>query len=262
MFEKQLEVSGLKIATQSGQSLVEDVHLELFAGDFTGIVGESGSGKTISTLASVGIVNSNLQAEVQAHQLLGRNLTQLSKDERNQLIGKEVGYIPQNTVAYLHPLIKIKNQMIDGYLKNISPNKKEALEKAAFLLEKVGILDSKRVLNLYPFELSGGMKQRVNIAAALMTDPKILIADEPTTALDTIIQRQVMDLLRALNKQGLSILFVSHDLNIIREYCEHIYVMSNGTVVETGKTSEVIAEPKEAYTRQLISFVPVLGRKG
>lgn len=261
MPEEQLIINNLSIRTNSGKQLVHNVNLEMFQGDFIGIVGESGSGKTISTLATIDVLSSNLKTTTDKHQLLGHNVNEMKHRELRKLVGSQVGYIPQNTVAYLHPMIKIKNQMIDGYLKNIENNKKSAQTKAKELLKRVGIQDSKRVMDLYPFEISGGMKQRVNIAMALMTSPKILIADEPTTALDTVVQRQVMDLLQELNQQGVSILFVSHDLNIVKQYCRKMYVMTNGKVVEYGDVSDVINDPKENFTKELLSYIPVLKRK-
>lgn len=261
MSETQLKIANLSIQTKSGKQLVRNVDIEMNKGDFIGIVGESGSGKTISTLASIGVLNSNLKVKTDAHYLLGHDIHTMADGDMRKIIGKEIGYIPQNTVAYLQPMIKIKNQMIDGYLQNVENDKKKAKKHAKELLLRVGIKNPDRVLDLYPFEISGGMKQRVNIAIALMSSPKIIIADEPTTALDTVVQRQVMDLLQELNQQGVSIIFVSHDLNIVKQYCRTIYVMTDGEVVEMGETSTIIYDPKADYTKKLISYIPTLKRK-
>lgn len=261
MTTPQLEIKNLSIETNTGKELVKNMNFTLEHGDFIGIVGESGSGKTISTLATIGVLSSNLKVDSDKHTLLGQNVHDLTDDEMRTLIGEQVGYIPQNTVAYQQPMIKIKNQMIDGYLQNVEKDKKKAKKYAKELLLRVGIKNPDRVLDLYPFEISGGMKQRVNIAIALMCSPKIIIADEPTTALDTVVQRQVMDLLQELNQQGVSIIFVSHDLNIVKQYCRKIYVMTEGEVVEEGVTSDIIFEPKAAYTKQLLSYIPTLRRK-
>lgn len=261
MQDKQLLVNNLSIKTDTGKELVRKVDLEMNQGDFIGIVGESGSGKTISTLATIGVLSSKLEVSTAQHYLFGQDVNEMSNSELRTLVGKEIGYIPQNTVAYLQPMIKIKNQIIDGYLQNVENNKRKALKLAAQLLEKVGIKNPERVLNLYPFEISGGMKQRVNIANALMCSPKIIIADEPTTALDTVVQRQVMDLLQELNQQGVSIIFVSHDLNIVKQYCRSIYVMTEGSVVESGKVSDIVYSPQVFYTKKLLSYIPVLKRK-
>lgn len=261
MNEIQLQINNLSIRTKSGKQLVKNVDIEMNKGDFIGIVGESGSGKTISTLASIGVLNSNLTVETDDHYLLGQDVHTMTEEEMRTLIGQQVGYIPQNTVAYLQPMIKIKNQMIDGYLQNVENDKKKAKKYAKELLLRVGIKNPDRVLDLYPFEISGGMKQRVNIAIALMCSPKIIIADEPTTALDTVVQRQVMDLLQELNQQGVSIIFVSHDLNIVKQYCHTIYVMTEGEVVEAGATADIIYEPEADYTKRLLSYIPTLKRK-
>lgn len=261
MIETQLRLNNLSIRTNSGKQLVQNVNFEMNKGDFIGIVGESGSGKTISTLATIGVLNSNLEVETDAHYLLGYDVHAMTAEEMRILIGQQVGYIPQNTVAYLQPMIKIKNQMIDGYLQNVENDKKKAKNYAKELLLRVGIKNPERVLDLYPFEISGGMKQRVNIAIALMCSPKIIIADEPTTALDTVVQRQVMDLLQELNQQGVSIIFISHDLNIVKQYCRTIYVMTEGEVVESGETADIVFQPQAEYTQRLLSYIPTLKRK-
>lgn len=241
--------------------LVRDVSIDVYKGEFIGIVGESGSGKSLTVKSILGLLPQELKVEVEYDEVLGYSINKLSEKQKRKLIGEEIGYVPQNTTEFLHPLIKIKNQICDGYRIHKNKSKKEALERAEMLLSKAGIKDTKRVLNSYPVQLSGGMKQRVNIAMALMTDPKIIVADEPTTALDTVTQKQIMELFYKLNKDGVTILFISHDLKIIKKFCNRIYVMYNGNVVESGETSSLFRNPSQKYTKKLFDSVPKLIRK-
>lgn len=180
-----------------------------------------------------------------------------SSEKRREHIGKHIGYIPQNTVFYLHPMIKIKNQIGDGYIHHMNKSKKEALEKAEALLYKVGFENPKRVLSYYPWQLSGGMRQRCNIAMALMNDPKLIIADEPSTALDTTVQRQVMELFKSINEElKISMLLISHDLGLVKHYSHSLAVMYAGQIVESGYTNRVFTNPKHPYTQLLIEIIP------
>jgi ABC-type dipeptide/oligopeptide/nickel transport system ATPase component len=257
MREKLLSVKNLAIHDTRGRPLVEEVDLDLYEREFVGIVGESGSGKTLSVRALLQVLPPDLKVTSSASELLGNSVEGLSDSEKRRLVGSRIGFVPQNTVAFLHPQIKIKHQIADAYIYHLKRNKKEALTKAEVLLDKVGIKEPKRVLNSYPVQLSGGMKQRVNIAMALMTDPKVIVADEPTTALDTVVQKQVMQLFSELHeKDGVSILFISHDLKLIKRFCDRMYVMYNGRVVETGKTDEVFNQPKADYTKVLLGLMP------
>jgi ABC-type dipeptide/oligopeptide/nickel transport system ATPase component len=257
MREKLLSVKNLAIHDMYGRPLVEEVDLDLYESEFVGIVGESGSGKTLSVRALLQVLPPDLKVTSSASELLGKSVGVLSDSEKRRLVGSGIGFVPQNTVAFLHPQIKIKHQIADAFIYHLKRNKKEALRKAEVLLDKVGIKEPKRVLNSYPVQLSGGMKQRVNIAMALMTDPKVIVADEPTTALDTVVQKQVMQLFSELHeKDGVSILFISHDLKLIKRFCDRMYVMYNGRVVETGKTEEVFNQPQADYTKVLLGLMP------
>jgi ABC-type dipeptide/oligopeptide/nickel transport system ATPase component len=263
MTENFISLKGLHVKDMHGRPLVEDVSLELLENEFVGIVGESGSGKTVSVRGALGLLPEDLNISFEESEVLGKSLSSLTVKERRTLIGRGVGYVPQNTVAFLHPMIKIKNQMYNAYIYHNQSSKKEALEKAEKLLLKVGIKEPKRILNSYPVQISGGMKQRVNIAMALMTDPKVIIADEPTTALDTVVQKQVMQLFYDLHKdEGVSILFISHDLKLIKQYCQRVYVMYQGMVVEEGNADEIFKQPKHYYTKRLIRLIPSLTGKG
>lgn len=240
-------------------TLVKNTSLIINEGEIFGLVGESGSGKTITAKAIINLLPKGLSYTADEIITAGKNMLTASAKEKKEHIGKNIGYIPQNTVFYLHPMIKIKNQIGDGYIHHMNKTKKEALEKAEALLYKVGFKYPKIVLNYYPWQLSGGMRQRCNIAMALMNDPKLIIADEPTTALDSTVQRQVMELFRKINEEmKLSILLISHDLGLVKHYSHSLAVMYAGQIVESGYTNAVFSNPKHPYTQLLIKIIPSL----
>ncbi len=243
-------------------TLVSKVSMTVEKGEIFGLVGESGSGKTLTAKSIINLLPDNLKLTADEIQTAGKDLLTITKNERRAHIGNNVGYIPQNTVFYLHPMIKIKNQIGDGYIYHMKRSKSEALEKASMLFNKVGFDNPKNILNFYPWQLSGGMRQRVNIAMALMNDPKLIIADEPTTALDSTVQRQVMQLFEEINKDmGISILLISHDLGLVRHYSNSLAVMYAGQIVESGHTGEVFNNPKHPYTQLLNKIIPSLNIK-
>lgn len=259
MTKSLIHLRDLTIKDPYQRILVDKVSIDLFENEFVGIVGESGSGKTITVQAIIDILSKELHVNYKENNVLGNPMHTFTPKEKRKLIGSGIGFVPQNTIAFLHPFIKIKNQIGDAFILHTKSSKAEALDKAIVLLHKVGIKDSKRILDSYPVQLSGGMKQRVNIAMALMTDPKVIVADEPTTALDTIIQSQVMKLFQNLNKNdGVSILFISHDLRIIKRFCNRMYVMYHGKVVESGDTEEIFCNPAHRYTKELLGLIPKL----
>jgi len=239
--------------------LVRELSLNIQEGEIFGLVGESGSGKTLTAKSIINVLPEGLSYAADEMRTAGRDILKMSKNEKRIHIGKNAGYIPQNTVFYLHPMIKIKNQIADGYMYHMKKNKTEALLRASVLLEKVGFDNPQNILNFYPWQLSGGMRQRVNIAMALMNDPKVIIADEPTTALDSTVQRQVMELFKEINEElGISILLISHDLGLVRHYSRGLAVMYAGKVVESGRTEEIFNNPKHPYTQLLMKIIPSL----
>ena len=240
-------------------TLVNKTSIVIEQGEIYGLVGESGSGKTLTAKAIIDLLPEGLNYTADKIITAGKNMLIASSDEKREHIGKNIGYIPQNTVFYLHPMIKIKNQIGDGYIYHMNKSRKEAMEKAEVLLKKVGFENPKTVLNYYPWQLSGGMRQRCNIAMALMNDPKLIIADEPTTALDSTVQRQVMELFGAINKElKISILLISHDLGLIKHYSHSLAVMYAGQIVESGYSKTVFNNPKHPYTQLLIEIIPSL----
>ncbi len=239
--------------------LVSKVSLSIKDGEIFGLVGESGSGKSLTAKSIINLLPEDLNFTAEEINTAGKSILNISKNEKREHIGKNVGYIPQNTVFYLHPMIKIKNQILDGYIYHMKKSKKEAIERVSTLLNKVGFENPKNILDCYPWQLSGGMRQRVNIAMALMSEPMLIIADEPTTALDSTVQKQVMELFRDINKEmGISILLISHDLGLVKHYSHSLAVMYAGQIVESGNTEEVFNNPKHPYTQLLIKIIPSL----
>lgn len=239
------------------KTLVSSTSLTIENGEIFGLVGESGSGKTLTAKAIINLLPDNLKFTADEIWTTGKDVLNISEDEKRIHIGKSIGYIPQNTVYYLHPMIKIKNQIGDAYMYHMKKSRKEAMEKASRILNKVGFDNPGSILNFYPWQLSGGMRQRVNIAMALMNDPRLIIADEPTTALDSTVQRQVMELFKDINKElGISIMLISHDLGLVKHYSNSLAVMYAGQIVESGRTEEVFKNPKHPYTQLLIKIIP------
>lgn len=252
-----LEIEKLSISTAFGQLLVDNSSFKIAQGEVIGIVGESGSGKTLTGKALVNAIPQNLRVNFQRYSFLGHDMLQLTQEEKTKLIAQEIGFIPQNTGAFLHPLLKVKNQIIDAYCYHRKQTKQQAYHKAEEILEAIGFTNPQHILNSYPWELSGGMKQRVNIAIAMMLGPKLLIADEPTTALDSVTQKQVVSLLQKINKEkNISIIFISHDLRLVKYFAHRILVMSLGKIVEEGMTETLFSHPQHEYTKTLLKAIP------
>lgn len=257
--EKVIDISNLTIKTQSGRVLVDGISLQLDKGEILGVVGESGSGKTLTAKTILNLLPENLICEADKFCVLGADYLTMDKRGKKALVGAKLGYVPQNTGSYLHPMIKIRDQIVDGYLLYTKNDMEEALQRARRLVSAVGIRDTDRLLKSYPWQLSGGMRQRVNIAMSLMNKPRLIVADEPTTALDSTVQMQVVDLFKAVNAQyDTPVLMISHDLGLVKYYCQRIVVMYAGQIMEEAPVEEVFANPKHPYTRALIKVIPSL----
>lgn len=255
-----LEVESLSISFGLLDA-VKAVSFNVNAGEILGIVGESGSGKSLTCRALMGILPNAATTEG-AVRLDGRSLLELDEREWRAIRGRELGMIFQNPASHLDPLRRIGHQVAAPMVRHLQMTKREAELRAVQLLEDVGIRDARTKARSYPHEFSGGMKQRAMIAAAIGCGPKLLIADEPTTALDVTVQARILNLLRDLNRNlGLSIILISHDLAAIASTCTRVIVMRNGEIVEQGPTDEVIRRPKHAYTQLLISSQPDGWRK-
>lgn len=257
-----VRIENLTIALPHGSdrpNAVENVSLELRQGEILCVVGESGSGKSITASALMGLLSPNLTV-VNGRILLGeRDILRLSEDELRQLRGPEMGMIFQEPMTALNPLRVAGDQIAETFRTHTTMSESEIRSRVFALLEEVGIPDPPSAYRAYPHELSGGQRQRVMIAMALALEPKVLIADEPTTALDVTIQAQILDLIRNLQRRhGMAVLFISHDFGVVAEIADRIMVMQHGRVVEQGSATEVLSQPKAEYTKALIAAVPSL----
>ena len=236
-----------------------DVSFALKSGEVLGIVGESGSGKTVACRAILRLIAGN--ARVRSGRILfeGRDVLSMNESELGRLRGERAAMIFQNPSTHLDPIMPVGRQVAEAMVMHEGISWQIAHERAVALLDEMKINDAPRCANAYPHELSGGMRQRVMIAAALACRPKVLIADEPTTALDVTIQAQILALLRRIREErNISIILVSHDLGVIAQMCDRVVVMKDGAVIETGTVRQVLRRPQQDYTRRLISSQPSL----
>ena len=236
---------------------VDDVNLKMHEGELLGLVGESGSGKTMLALAVAGL-NPRGQTEVTGEiRYGGVDLLKLSGKELRQIQGKDISMIFQEPMTSLNPLMKIGLQ-IEEPLKlhtNLSKNDRKTLALEA--IEQVELPNPEKTYEKFPHQLSGGQRQRAMIAAAIITKPQLLIADEPTTALDTVVQGQIIELLKKINESAkVGILFISHDLSVVRKLCTRVAVMHNGKIVEDASTEDIFKNPQNDYTVSLINAIP------
>jgi peptide/nickel transport system permease protein len=241
---------------------VEGVSFDIVPGECLGIVGESGSGKSVTALSLLGLVSSP-PGEITSGSIhyRGENLLKASLDILQHLRGNRIAYVFQNPLTTLNPLLTVGDQIRESLKRHQMLSGPDMQQRVIDLLKQVQIPNAEERARAYPHELSGGMRQRVGIAMALANDPEIIIADEPTTALDVTIQAQFLELLNDLRTQrGLSLIFITHDFGVVSEVCDRVIVMYAGKVVETGSTMDVINHPLHPYTRRLIDCVPRLGQ--
>lgn len=239
------------------ETVVFDFDLELRKGEIVGLVGESGSGKSMSALAIAGLLSRKDMKKRGEILFEDIDLLNCKREVLRSIQGNEISMIFQEPLTSLNPLIKIYKQVEEPLRIHTALSKEERYELVVKALQDVELEDPELVMHQYPHELSGGMRQRVMIATAMITEPKILIADEPTTALDVTVQEQIVKLLKKLNREkGTSILFISHDLSLVRKLCERVLVMRGGYIVESGRTEEIFNNPKEEYTKALIDAIP------
>ncbi|CDZ32842.1 Oligopeptide/dipeptide ABC transporter, ATP-binding protein domain [Neorhizobium galegae bv. officinalis] len=259
-----LEVRSLSIAFKTSQGLksaVRNIDFTIRPGEILGLVGESGSGKTITSLGAMGLLPPN--AVVTGGEVLvdGIDILKLPSAELRKLRGSHIAMIFQDPIASLDPIFTCGDQIIEAILLHDPIGRANARRKARDLLEKVLIPDPDRAMGAYPHELSGGQCQRIMIAMAVACRPRIIIADEPTTALDVTVQKQVLDLLRELNGEvGAAILLITHDLGVIYEVADRVVVMYAGDKMEEATTADLFSAPQSDYSRALIDSMPSLGR--
>ena len=245
----------------NGFLAVKDVSFTLESGEILGIVGESGCGKSTLIKAAMGLLGSAGMVTRGDIWYKGKNLPDLPPKELRKLNGPELGMIFQSAGSSFWPIRTIGAQLYETMTEHEKTSKAEFLDRAMELLGKLGFEDGKRVLGSYPFELSGGMQQRVGIAAAMLLNPSVLLADEPTSALDVSVQKQVVEeMLLVRETFGTAILLVAHNIGVIGAMADKVLVMNNGEAVEYGDTRQVLGSPRAAYTRQLLSAVPRLRR--
>lgn len=237
---------------------VDGVSINVHKGEVVGIVGESGCGKSVTSLSVMQLVPSPPGKIVDGEiNFKGENLVNASKSRMKKVRGNEISMIFQEPMTSLDPLFTIGNQMREAIRIHEKISKKEARSRSIDMLKLVGIPRPEAVIDEYPHQLSGGMRQRVMIAMAMSRDPELLIADEPTTALDVTIQAQILDLMRNLNhEKETSILLITHDLGVVAEICDRVVVMYSGQVVEEGTTREILKDPKHPYSKGLIRSLP------
>jgi len=257
-----LDVRGLTIGFPAGDGLLlaaDRVNFSVAAGKTVGLVGESGCGKSVTLRSLLGLVpypGEVLSGEIRWQ---GEDIRTAPKDRLASLRGTEISMIFQDPTSCLNPVFTVGDQIVETLRKRAGMNKDAARTRAVELLDRVGVPDARRRLGAYPHQLSGGMRQRVMIAIAISTRPRLLLADEPTTALDVTIQDQILALLMESQEQeGMAIVLVSHDLGVIAETCDEVLVMYAGRVLEAGTRQAVIESPRHPYTRGLISAIPSL----
>ena len=264
MPEALLEVNGLAtvFTTEQGEArALDDVSFDVRRGETLGIVGESGCGKSVTSLSIMRLLPKPAGRIVSGQILFdGTDLTKLPANDMHRIRGNRIAMIFQEPMTALNPVYKIGRQLTETLALHNPDMKKDAIHQAAInMLEKVGISAPERRMKEYPHQLSGGMRQRVMIAIALLCHPDILIADEPTTALDVTIQAQILQLLRDMQKQtGMSIIFITHDLGVIAEMCDRVVVMYGGRIIEQAGVNELFDLPLHPYTRGLLKAIPRL----
>ena len=256
-----LQVRGLKTVfrTRTGEvHAVNNVSFHLQRGELLGVVGESGSGKSVTMMSLLRLLPAP-PAEIRAGEVLlnGRDLLQMGADELRDVRGGKVGFVFQDPMTSLNPVFNVGMQITEALRKHMGLSKAAAETRAVELLQLVGIPDARKRLKAFPHQFSGGMRQRVMIAIALACDPDVLIADEPTTALDVTIQAQILELVKELRaKLGMAIIWITHDLGVIAGIADRVMVMYGGQVVEQAPVRELFANPQHPYTRALLKTIP------
>jgi ABC-type dipeptide/oligopeptide/nickel transport system ATPase component len=261
--ETLLTVSALRIEKVHGlgtSPLVTDLSFTIKRGEVFGLVGESGSGKSLTALALIGLLPSSLKASADCFAFNGLHLQNADEKVWRSLRAKRIGMVFQEPMTALNPTRRVRDYMNDILCTHQAQERAHHRSQMISSLKAMGVDDAERVMNSYPFQLSGGLRQRVLIATALLAKPDLLIADEATTALDATAQAQVLALLlSAAQERNLAVLMISHDLALVRHSCERILVMHQGHMIETGFTAEVIERPTQAYTRALLAAMPERG---
>lgn len=264
MMENVLSIKNLSAVSERGNraSILQDVSFDLGAGQVLGLVGESGAGKSTIAKALLGILPGTVKIVRGTVVFAGRDLLKLPAKEKAIIMGSDITLIPQDPMTSLNPGRRVESQLSDGLRLRRGLSRAEAHRRCLAMLEEVHIQDPERVMRAYPHQLSGGMRQRILIAAAFAMDPKLVVADEPTTALDVTVQKQILRLIRAMQeKHGTSVIFVTHDLGVVSQVCDRFALLYGGMVVDSGTTSQLFSDSAHPYTRALLAAAPRFDRQ-
>jgi peptide/nickel transport system ATP-binding protein len=247
----------VSIAAPRATAILRGVSLAVEAGEVRGLVGESGAGKSMLGRAVLALLPDRARIDGGGILFEGRDLLAMPEAERRALLGRRIALIPQDPMTSLNPVRRVGAQIAAVLRQHLGLSRQQARQRSAELLAEVAIREPTRVLDLYPHQLSGGMRQRVLIAMAFACDPSLVIADEPTTALDVTVQRQVLQLVERLRlRHGAAVLFITHDLGVVAKICASMTVLHAGRVLEEGLTAEMLARPRHPYTRALLAATP------
>ncbi len=261
----KLKVENLVVHFQTNAGMVQavrDISFDLHEGETLAIVGESGSGKSVTSRSIIGILSPNARVLGGKIMYEGDNILEYTEEEFSKIRGSKISMIFQDPMSSLNPIMRIGQQITEAMVIKLGLDKEEAKTRAIKIMEEVGIPEPEKRFYQYPFQFSGGMRQRIVIAIALVTEPEVLICDEPTTALDVTIQAQILDLINELKtKKDLSVVFITHDLGVVANMADRVAVMYAGKIVEIGLAREIFYNPKHPYTWALLSSMPDLDSK-
>ena len=261
--KETLNIENLNVQLKK-KNIIKNVNIKIFDGEIVGLVGESGCGKSITALSIIKLIDENVM-KITSGKILFNNKNLLSKSDQflRNIRGKEISMIFQEPMTSLNPVFTIGSQINEVLLIHENLGKKVATERTIDLLKKVGIPSPHISINKYPHQLSGGQRQRVMIAMALACSPKLLIADEPTTALDVIVQAQILKIIKSLKKEyNMSVLLITHDLGLVQDFCDRVYVMYDGKILESAKCKTIFQNPIHQYTKDLLKTRPAANPPG
>ena len=261
--KETLNIENLNVQLKK-KNIIKNVNIKIFDGEIVGLVGESGCGKSITALSIIKLIDENVM-KITSGKILFNNKNLLSKSDQflRNIRGKEISMIFQEPMTSLNPVFTIGSQINEVLLIHENLGKKVATERTIDLLKKVGIPSPHISINKYPHQLSGGQRQRVMIAMALACSPKLLIADEPTTALDVIVQAQILKIIKSLKKEyNMSVLLITHDLGLVQDFCDRVYVMYDGKILESAKCRTIFQNPIHQYTKDLLKTRPAANPPG
>ena len=266
MYNKLLQIEDLELSFKMYEGIsyvLKKINLDLNKGERVALVGESGSGKSVTTKLILGLLNQKNVTKKGKILFNDKNILNLSQNEFKKIRGNNISIIFQDPIAALNPVFKIKDQFYEVNLNHKKMSKKDSFIRACNALEKVSIRDPERILESYPFQLSGGLAQRVVITMAMINKPELLLADEPSTALDVTIQNQALDLMDDLTREtNTAVLLITHNMGVVRKFAEKVYVIYRGVIVEEGTKKQLFNNPGHPYTKALLESIPKLSGDG